>query len=515
MIDLLTEHDFYEYMDKDKSNLCPIDLNFVDTDVPRNPFHYVNTDFDEESNKCKGISTYNPIIDNESVWEYIHKLLITPIDYSAIQETPEYHLNSPLAIISDADNLIRATYKCMEGVDWKASVQKFYHSLLINLARLQKKIDMSLTVPYKYDAPYEFQLNERGHIRDIKAQTIRDRVMQASLNYNVLLPKLLPKLIYDNGASQKGKGLAFARSRFENQLRNAYAEWGPDAIVFIIDFSKYFDNIRHNIALGMMEPFLTLEIYQFMVDLFRQFEVDVSYMSDEQYASCMDILFNSLDYADNISRDQRTGEKFMPKSVGIGSQTSQITGIFYPHDIDNYCKIVRGVKYYTRYMDDTVFIVRTKEEALDIFYNGIVPICNKLGIFINQNKTHYCPLGNIGGISFLKTTYFFRPEDGRLIRKVNTSVFDREYRRITKFKHLYDEGIMTLEDIINCFKGWLGGYKKFDSGINILKTENYFLQTFNIPSDLIHKNGRLKSIGNDIYEKYRDDKGKWQLRKAS
>lgn len=49
----------------------------------------------------------------------------------------------------------------------------------------------------------------------------------------------------------------------------------------------------------------------------------------------------------------------MRKSVGIGSQISQISGVYYPTRIDNYCKIVKGMKYYGRYMDklfDELFI---------------------------------------------------------------------------------------------------------------------------------------------------------------
>ena len=48
-----------------------------------------------------------------------------------------------------------------------------------------------------------------------------------------------------------------------------------------------------------------------------------------------------------------TGEKFMGKHLNIGDQVAQTAGISYRIRIDNYVKIVRGVKFYAGYMDDS------------------------------------------------------------------------------------------------------------------------------------------------------------------
>ena len=91
-----------------------------------------------------------------------------------------------------------------------------------------------------------------------------------------------------------------------------------------------------------------------------------------------------------------------PKSVGIGNQTSQASGIFYPHEIDNYCKIVKGIHYYGRYMDDTYIIMKTKEELLALL-EEIKTMCAKLGIHINTKKTRIQPITS--EISYLKINY--------------------------------------------------------------------------------------------------------------
>lgn len=54
----------------------------------------------------------------------------------------------------------------------------------------------------------EFDVNERGKTRHIKSPSIRDRVLQRAVCDYVLEPVLYSKLIYDNGASVKGKALS-------------------------------------------------------------------------------------------------------------------------------------------------------------------------------------------------------------------------------------------------------------------------------------------------------------------
>nr|CDL66843.1 unnamed protein product [uncultured bacterium] len=69
----------------------------------------------------------------------------------------------------------------------------------------------------------------------------------------------------------------------------------------------------------------------------------------QKIQSGMDALFNSLEHS-QMDRSLLTGEKFMAKHLNIGDQVAQVAGIAYPIPIDNYIKIVRGVKFYGRYI---------------------------------------------------------------------------------------------------------------------------------------------------------------------
>lgn len=383
--------------------------------------------------------------------------------------------NSEVERFCATEKLHESSNKCCveTGVSWKESVQRYYTNQLLNDRATQKFIRNGT---YSLKPVYEFTISERGRPRGIKSHHISDRVVFNSVTNNVLLPSLSKYLIYDNGASLKNKGLGFSRMRFEIDLRNAYAKYGENTYILLIDFSKYFDNIQHQIVYNYLSQYLNPAELEFIKICFKEFEIDVSYMNDEEYLYCMNTLFNVLEYS-SIDKSLLTGEKIMCKSIGIGSQLSQIIGVYYPHEIDNYCKIVKGIKEYGRYCDDSYVMAGSIKELQQI-YSDICIIANKLGIFINHKKTRIQKV-NSETISFLKINYIVTPTGG-LVRKVNSDTFHRERRRIIKFKHLLDNGRMELNDIILCYKSWRGTYDCYDSGYEIYKLDLLFMSTFHL-----------------------------------
>ena len=381
---------------------------------------------------------------------------------------------------SNPNNLMEAFKSCRKDVNWKDSVQRYGINELKNTMNLHQQIENET---YKEDPIHEFTLAERGHIRDIKAHTVKDRVVQRSFNDNVLLPRIRNQLIYDNGASLKNKGISFSRNRFEIHLRSAYQEFNGEFYVLLIDFSKFFDNILHQQLLNMFQCYLNEYEFKFLTQFIHEFEIDVSYMSDEEFDSSLNILFNSLEYSKIKNKYDLDGSKMLRKSVGIGNQISQISGLYYPHEIDNYCKICKSIKYYGRYMDDSYIFLKTKEE-LHALLKEINEICIKLGIFVNFNKTKIIKSSNI--IPYLKINYKFK-DTGGLIRIISSETIRREYRKITKYKNLLDNGKCNLNDIVNWYKSWRGNYIKYDSKSKIYKLDFYMINLFNLDKDFIKK----------------------------
>ena len=379
-------------------------------------------------------------------------------------------MNEGLKELYDIDHL-RESFDCTrQGTDWKESVQRYEIDLLERLTQTSKELREGT---YKFKPVIEFKLSERGHVRFIKSHHISDRVVLLCFVKFVLLPKVLPKVIYDNSASITGRGVSFARKRLAIHLNSYYKKFGNQGYIRLFDFSKFYDNIPHDKALKAFKPLLNEDEYRFLVDIFKHFEVDLSVLSDEEFKKCRDGVFNSLDYI-WIESKQRTGEKLLKKSVGIGSPVSQTVGIFYPYMIDNYVKIVRNCKYYGRYNDD-FYIIGDSLQELDSVTDGIRELCRRYGLILNPKKIRTVPLTK--EFTYLKIIYRLR-HDGKVIRRITRKALARERKKLRKFKKLELKGLMTREYALECYKSWRGGCKKINSKKQIYKMDRYFCNLF-------------------------------------
>lgn len=182
-------------------------------------------------------------------------------------------------ILADANNLYDSYRKCCKGCDWKKSVQTYEANYLKNIYHSQQEL---INHNYKPKPFNEFELNDRGRQRNIKAVHIYDRVIIKNLCDNILVPKLGKYMIYDNGASVKGKGFDFAINRFEKHLKKYYRHYGNKGYVLKIDFSKFFDNIDHVKLFEIFRKYIDDNQIMDLINLFIiTFKIDVSDLSDE------------------------------------------------------------------------------------------------------------------------------------------------------------------------------------------------------------------------------------------
>lgn len=128
--------------------------------------------------------------------------------------------------IATPRNFIKAASKCRRGVNFKLSVQHYR-------AKPFKYINQDMRCMLVGKTPQlsvgkRITIRERGKERTITPIRMRDRVNQRVLCDHALIPALTPTLIYDNGASLKGKGVGFARKRLNVMLEKAKREWGND-----------------------------------------------------------------------------------------------------------------------------------------------------------------------------------------------------------------------------------------------------------------------------------------------
>jgi len=374
--------------------------------------------------------------------------------------------------VADMNNLYEAFKASMKGSAWKEEPQRFEMDFLSELTALQNEL---LEKTYKTLPGSEFTLNERGHIRHIHGGRMRDRVVRHCLCDNVLGPSLAPYLIYNNGASQTGKGVSFARENFERDLHNYYLEHGnADGYVGFMDVSKFYDNIRHDYVKAGIYPKIDPFSAWLLGTIMEDFRVDVSYMTDDEYACCLENKFNSVWYYENITKSARTGEKIMEKSVEIGDQTSQDIGVFFPTPLDNYATIVRGCRRYGRYMDDIYLICETRDEVRSII-DGITDKAHELGMFINEKKTRICKLTD--RYTYLQVRYFLTPS-GKVVKRISTKSLTRERRRLKAYKRLLDKGEMEYDRIEQAYKSWMGTFYKIMSKRQISNIKQLYRELY-------------------------------------
>lgn len=138
------------------------------------------------------------------------------------------------------------------------------------------------------------------------------------------------------------------------------------------------------------------------------------------------------------------------------------------------CRIVKGVKYYGRYTDDSYIIHEDKEFLKEILI-GIKNIANELGLIINDRKTRIAKLSQQFKVLQI---YYQLTETGRIIRKINPKAITRERRKLKAYKRLLDNKRLTYEEIENIFKSWMAANYKNMSMQQISNMSQLFYNLF-------------------------------------
>ena len=356
--------------------------------------------------------------------------------------------------VTDLNVLYDAYRASMKSSAWKREPQRFERDFLSEIVKIHDELESRT---YVTSERHTFVTHERGKARLIHGARMRDRVVRHALCDNILNPTFERYTIYNNSASQKGKGVDFARKLFERDLHNYWLEYrNNDGYICFVDFSKFYDNVRHKevkeAACRVVDE-MSGWLFSSIIDTFK---VDVSYMSDEEYAHCLEKKYNSIEYYETVPENLKTGKKLMAKSVDIGDQISQSIGVFFPTPIDNYITIVRGHRRAGRYMDD-IYIIHHDLGYLKETLKGVSEQAEKLGLCINEKKTHICKLSD--KFTYLQMRYQLT-ETGKVVKRVKPATITRERRKLKKYKKLLDNGEVTYKNIEQSYKSWMGKYTK-------------------------------------------------------
>lgn len=324
--------------------------------------------------------------------------------------------------------------KCCNGVRWKASTQNFELHLFSGTAKRRREV---LTGKWKPGKTVSFPLCERGKFRIIDAPHITDRQIHKVLTKEVLAPLYCPGMIYDNGASQKGKGLHFHYKRLKEHLRWHYRRYGRTGAMLLMDFHHFFPEAPHAL------------IYERHRELIL--DPDLRALADLVVAA-------------------------VPGGVGmpLGVEPSQQEMVALPSFLDNWMKCQLSIHGMSHYMDDYDAVLESRERAERVKAEAIRRAEAK-GLQVNRNKCHVIDLDK--PFRFCKAKFQILPS-GRIITHGCRDGMKRARRKMRYFRQQVDTGEKTVEQVAEWLEGPIAYYEQFNDHGRVLKLRRLYYALF-------------------------------------
>ena len=273
---------------------------------------------------------------------------------------------------------------------------------------------------YKHGGYTEFYVTE-PKLRKIEKSRYIDRIVHRWVVDNFLEPAFVPQFVSSSYACLKNKGMHRAALYVQNKIKHCKTIW-KEYYILKMDVSKYFDNINKNILLNILKRKIK--------------DKDLLWLIKE------------ILYAQKRE-----------KGLEIGNYTSQMFANIYLNEVDQYIKHKLKVKYYCRYLDDSVIIVKTKKEAKEIL--------EKILNFLKENLE----------LELNKKTQIFKSKQGvnfcgYKINEYRMKIRDKGKRKLKKkikhLKHEIKEGKTTSKEAKKYLAGHIG-YIKYANVNNLLE----------------------------------------------
>lgn len=388
-----------------------------------------------------------------------------------------YSLNDDFNKVMTLQNMHRAFRYCKKGVGWKYSVQKYANNAITELYNTYLSLHNGIL--NQQSGWKKITIYERGKKREILPICINDRIPQRVLCEHALIPVLRNKLIYDNGASIKGKGVSFTRNRLDKHLSSAIKEYGSEFYALVFDFKSFFDNISHQQCLNILQHYF-----------------HDKYIKGLSLAIIKSYEKNRINQIQDIREKERMLIKLKSNELSgvcLGSQISHIIALSIPNSLDHFIKDRCGIKHYIRYMDDGVIFHKSKE-YLTRLLNDMKVLCEKLGLHFNTKKTMIVKASK--GFSFMKIKYRVT-STGKIVRKLSRQGVVRMRRKLKKFKTLLQDGKITLDDVYNSFQSWLSITSKvipYKTKRSMLKLYNQLFDGYRLTKKWTHISKSVQSI---------------------
>ena len=355
-------------------------------------------------------------------------------------------------------SLLQAHQKARCGKQYKKEVIEFEAHLSRNLWALHYDLKYHR---YKIQEYRKFTIYDPKE-REIQAIPYRDRIVQHALCDVLLIPLLENHLIDANCACRMGKGTDYAIKLLRSFMTKHYRKYGGEGYFIKLDIKKYFPSIDHEVLYRKLERF--------------NFDADTDWLLhtviDSYSCNAKQALRAAIEPAEGVadSLDEAQGETSPKKGLPMGNQSSQCFALLYLDRIDRFIKEKLRIKFYVRYMDDMILLVRTKEEGKRILEDVRREVKNE-SLELNP-KSAVIPVKN--GVEFLGWRFKFG-KNGKLIQKIRQSSRKRMLLKMRKNIFLAEQNRKDEESIENSLASYKGhllrgnGYKLYEKIVEMVR----------------------------------------------
>ena len=282
--------------------------------------------------------------------------------------------------------------------------------------------------------PYHSTIIREPKERLLHIPKLRDKIVQLVIHQE--LQNLFRPVFVDRSfACQYGKGTIRAAFSVYHDMRVAQWKWGEKAFVVKIDVKKFFYNIDRAILKQLLRKRIN-KLKKKHPELRKDFD---------QFLKLLDIVIDS----------SPEGERGIP----LGNVSSQDFANIYLNEVDQFCIRYLGIKYYTRYMDDIVFIAPTREKAREWLLKVVNFLNERLHLNTNEKTKIYPLRQGVNAYGFkIRTTHL----------ELRTESKQRAKKRIKKMDEKLKAGELSKEEAIQTVQSWLG-FARWASAFNLCR----------------------------------------------
>ena len=312
------------------------------------------------------------------------------------------------------EKLLEAHKKSRKGKGYRKE------TILFNLKQeeyIMWLLEKLQTKTYKHGGYSVFYVTE-PKLRKIEKSRYIDRIVHRWLVDNFLEPAFVPQFVNTSYACLKGRGMHKACLDVQKAMKHCKTIWN-EYYILKMDVAKYFDNINKEILFNIIKR--------------KMKDKDLLW------------LINEILYAQKRE-----------KGLEIGNYTSQMFANIYLNEIDQYIKHKLKVKWYFRYLDDSVILVKTKEEAKEVLEKIKVYLKENLQLELNKKTQIF---KNKQGVNFC----------GYKISEYRLKIRDKGKRKLKKKVKVLKEKMKQGEITSNEAKKYLAGHMGY---IKIADTYN-------------------------------------------